>query len=447
LFLVRGLLRGYRGAYVMTMALFVASALAHPLKGGDYEEAVISVILMVLLFGARKAFTRQGRVPLGWELALAVGVASLAMYLVIGFAAVDPFSLSHDSWMTFAYDAQANRFIRAGMLLGLVVFLQVGGGDKAVWFWEPGDGGLEGVVLYQCFDDKMVVFKDPVLSPKADPVRLLEDLFRYAEMLDVEVDFSMITGSWMEHLHDFGYHFVKVTEEAVVPLDDFSLKGGKNAGLRRTMHAMERAEVTYAFMEPPFAQETIDQLRTVSDAWLDSKGGREMQFSPCYFSPEYIQRNPVAVARDASGRIIAFLNVLITRPGGPAMFDFIRYLPEAIDNAIDFVIVRTLALLAEQGYASFSLGGAPMSDVGTRRQARLAERVMRLFSLRAEGLFNFKGLQRYKSKFHPQWSPRYLAYPKPWDWASALVAYVRLVQAGSREARGRIAAARLGRTP
>ena len=129
------------------------------------------------------------------------------------------------------------------------------------------------------------------------------------------------------------------------------------------------------------------------------------------------------------------------------MFDFIRYLPEAIDNAIDFVIVRTLALLAEQGYASFSLGGAPMSDVGTRRQARLAERVMRLFSLRAEGLFNFKGLQRYKSKFHPQWSPRYLAYPKPWDWASALVAYVRLVQAGSREARGRIAAARLGRTP
>lgn len=86
-----------------------------------------------------------------------------------------------------------------------------------------------------------------------------------------------------------------------------------------------------------------------------------------------------------------------------------------------------------------------MSDVGTRRRARLVERGMRLFSLRAESLFNFRGLQRYKSKFHPQWSPRYLAYPKPWDWPSALLATLRLVQAGSREARRRIAAARLGK--
>ena len=125
LFLVRGLWRGYRGAYVLAMALFAASALAHPLKGGDYEEAVISVILMVLLFGARKAFTRQGRVPLRWELALAVGVASLAMYLVVGFAAVEKFSFSNDSWMTFAYNAQANRFLRAGVLLGVVVIIFV----------------------------------------------------------------------------------------------------------------------------------------------------------------------------------------------------------------------------------------------------------------------------------------------------------------------------------
>ena len=484
LFLVRGLWRGYRGAYVLTIALFAASALAHPLKGGDYEETVISVILMVLLFGARKAFTRLGRVPLRWELALAVGVASLAMYLVVGFAAVEKFSLSTDLWTTFAYNAQTNRFLRAGVVLSAVVIvfvirqmlrpvsewitpkpedidraeafcrdyadsadaLQVGGGDKAIWFWEHSEGALEGVVLYQRFDNKLVVYKDPILSPQYDPARLIEDFLRYAERLDSEVVFSMITGQWMEHLHDFGYHFLKVTEEAVVSLNGFTLKGSKNAGLRRTMHAMERAKVTYEFIEPRFSQETINQLRIVSDAWLASKGGREMQFSMCYFSPEYIQRNPIAVARDPYGRIVAFLNVLITRPGGPAMLDFIRYLPEAIDNVMDFVIVRTIEVLAKQGYTSFSLGGAPMRDVGTQRRARLIERSMRLFSLRAESLFNFQGLHQYKSKFHPKWSPRYLAYPKPWDWASSLVAILRLVQARNREARYRIAAARLGRT-
>jgi len=482
LFLVRGLLRGYRSAYVLTMALFAASALAHPLKGGDYEEAVVSVVLMILLFGSRKVFTRRGRVPLGWELALALGVASLAMYLVVGLAAFEKLPFDSESWTTFAYQAQTNRFLRAAVLLAVATILvvirqslrpvsewitpkkeeidraeaffhqhadsadalQVGGGDKAVWFWEPGGGDPAGVVLFQRSGDKLIVCKDPVLSPQGDPAALIGDLLTYAETMDVDVVFSMITGKWMAYLHDFGYHFLKVTKEAIVPLEGFTLEGGRNAGFRRTLREMDRAGIVFSFLEPPFTTDIVDQLRAVSDAWLASKGGREMQFTPCYFSPEYIQRNPVAVAREPGGRIIAFLNVLITRPGGEAALDFIRYIPGRVDNVMDFVIVQTLQLMSRQGYHSFSLGGAPMGDVGLRSQSRLVERGMHLFSQRTEGLYNFQGLLKYKNKFHPEWSPRYMAYPKPWDWASSMVAALRLIQAGGREARHRIAAARLG---
>lgn len=482
LFLVRGLLRGYHSAYVMIMALFAASALAHPLKGGDYEEAVVSVILMILLFGSRKVFTRRGRVPLGWEMALALGVASLAMYLVVGLAAFEKLPFDSDSWTAFAYQAQTNRFLRAAVLLAVATILivvrqslrpvsewftpkkgdidraetffhrhadsadalEVGGGDKAVWFWEPGQSDLGGVVLFQRYGDKLIVCKDPVLSPQGDPAALIGDLLTYAETLDVDVVFSMITGQWMTYLHDFGYHFLKVTKEGIVSLEDFTLEGGRHSGFRRTLREMDRAGIAFSFLEPPFPADIVDQLRAVSDAWLASKGGREMQFTPCYFSPEYIQRNPVAVAREEGGRIIAFLNVLITRPGGQATFDFIRYIPGVVDNVMDFVIIRTMQLMAQRGIHSFSLGGAPMGDVGLRTQSRLVERAMHLFSQRTEGLYNFQGLLAYKSKFHPRWSPRYLAYPKPWDWASAMVATLRLIRAGSREARRRIAAARLG---
>ena len=127
------------------------------------------------------------------------------------------------------------------------------------------------------------------------------------------------------------------------------------------------------------------------------------------------------------------------------MLDFIRYIPRAMDNVMDFVIIRTIQLMARRGYDSFSLGGAPMGGVGLQSQSRLVERAMHLFSQRTERLYNFQGLLKYKSKFHPQWSPRYLAYPKPWDWAPALAANVRLIQAGGREAKRRIATARLGR--
>jgi len=56
-------------------------------------------------------------------------------------------------------------------------------------------------------------------------------------------------------------------------------------------------------------------------------------------------------------------------------------------------------------------------------------------------------LLRYKSKFHPEWEARYLAFQQPWDWASALIANARLVEARGHEDRQRIAAARLGRDP
>ena len=77
----------------------------------------------------------------------------------------------------------------------------------------------------------------------------------------------------------------------------------------------------------------------------------------------------------------------------------------------------------------------------------MAERLLHLFSLKAERIYNYRGLLHYKSKFHPEWEPRYLAYQQPWDWASALIAVTRLVGARGRDDRRRIAAARMGIEP
>ncbi|MCA9306557.1 MAG: DUF2156 domain-containing protein, partial [Phycisphaerales bacterium] len=237
--------------------------------------------------------------------------------------------------------------------------------------------------------------------------------------------------------------FLKVSQEAIVPLAGFSLQGGKNSGFRRTIREVEKAGIRFEVLEPPFSGEFIDQLRVVSDSWLAAKGGREMQFSACCFSPRYLQRNPVGIARDATGRVVAFVNMLITRPGGPATLDYMRYAPDVIDNLMDYVIILTIQHAAGMGATSFSLGGAALSDVGTQRHSRLAERLLNLFSRRAERVYNYQGLLRYKTKFHPEWAPRYLAFSQPWDWAASLLANARLVEARSRGDRRRIAEARL----
>ncbi len=485
LFLVRGLLRGYRSAYISTLAFLAASAIAHPLKGGDIEESASSLILLVLLFGVRGAFARKGRAPIGWELALAAGVGSLAFFLVAGLAAFDRIAYRHELWVTFADRAEASRFLRASVLLGitsLVVGLRqamrpprlwvtpradevsraeqffrdhalsadallVGGMDKGVWLWEPNPGTLSGVVLYQRRGDKLIVFKDPELGPEVEPADLIRAFLRFVEEMDVDVVFSTISGAWMNHLHDFGFHFLKINEEAIVGLGGFTLQGGKNAAFRRTLREVEKAGFRYEILEPPVDRSTIDRLRDVSDAWLSGKGVRELQFSACCFSAWYIQRNPVAVVRNSDGSIVAFANLLVTRPAGPATLDFMRYVPGTVDNLMEFLILKTIQALSDRGYATFSLGGAPLSDVGTWRRSRYAERLLHAYSKRAERFYNYQGLLRFKSKFHPEWQPRYLAYQQPWDWASSLIACTRLIQARSRSDRHRIALARIAPPP
>jgi len=484
LLLVRGLLRGYRSAYLIVMALLAASAVAHLLKGGDYEESIAAVVLMMLLFGSRKSFTRKGRIPIGWELTLAVGAGALALFLVSGFAAFDRIPYRHDLWLTFEAKAEASRFLRGGVLLAVVLGaamirqamrpvslfvtpsedeigqaetfarahadsaepLLVGGGDKGVWFYEdPASAGHPSALfLYQSYGDRLLVFKDPVVPEGVDPAPAIAGFLQFCDELDTEPVFTMISTQWMGYLHDFGFHFVKVTQEAVVPLDDFTLEGHKNAGFRRTIRDMEKAGIEFELIEPPFNEALIAQLRTVSDAWLSAKGGRELQFSACYFSPAYIQRNPVAIARDASGRVIAFVNVLTTRPGGPATIDFMRYIPNIEDGLMDFVLIMTMQKVSGQGASSLSLGGAALGNVGIWRGARLSERMLHLASKKAERIYNYQGLLRYKAKFHPDWVPRYVAFRRPWDWASSLYASARLVEARSRADRRRIAAARMG---
>jgi phosphatidylglycerol lysyltransferase len=484
LFLVRGLLRGYRSAYLMTMGLLGASAVAHLLKGGDYEPSIAAIVLMALLFGVRNAFPRKGRFPVGWNITLAAGLGALAIFLISGFTAFEKIPYRHELWITFAEKAEASRFLRGALLLAAIagvaivrqatrpgsVFviptsdeiaraeafarahadsaesLTVGGADKAVWFFDDPDkpGETAAMFLFQRRGDCLLAFKDPVIADGSDPAPAISAFLAYCDELDVEPVFSLISTEWMSQLHDFGFHFLKVGQEAVVPLEGFSLQGSKNAGFRRTIRHIEAAGIWYEVLQPPLDEATIDQLRSVSDAWIAGKGGHELQFSACYFSPAYLQRNPVGIARDASGRIVAFVNILTARSGGLSTIDFMRYIPNVADNVMDFVLIRTMQTVAEQGARSFSLGVAAFGAVGVRRGSRLVERAFHLFATKAEHIYNYKGLIRYKAKFHPDWVPRYIAFQQPWDWASALLANARLVEARSRADRRRISAARLG---
>jgi len=476
LLLTRGIWRGYRSAFVVVGALLATSIIAHFFKGADWEEASFSLILLLLLLSASPAFTRKGGLDLSAELTLAIGMAAIFFYLFTGFTSFARFPHFSDLWSRFALHAETTRFFRTGIVLllfiGIMVIrratlplsrrilasadeinqaeqlvkqwgdtaegLLIGGGDKAVWFWQD-----KGLILYQIEGNKVICLKDPVIAPSANRHEMLRAFIEETRRQDREIVFSMISGSWWETLHDFGFRMLKLTEEALIDLPEFTMDGADRKGLRRTLREVEKLGVTAKVLLPPHAPLVVEGCRLASDAWLAAKGGHELQFSACYFSETYLQRHPIVAAVSDTGEIIAFVNVLLTRPGGPSTLDFMRYHHDRVENVMDYVIAHAIFFAKEQGATTFSIGGAAMRAVGQERTANHVERLLYSISRKAERIYNYSGLERYKAKFHPRWEPRYLAYQNPMDWASPLIANARLVQARRKEDRIRIANARM----
>lgn len=479
LFLVRGLLRGYRSAMLITGFALGASALAHVFKGGDYEESLASVVLLVLVFGARSAFRKTGRVPVGWELTLAVAIGATAAYLIVGLASLPRLPSDPSRWLHVAPLAQGARFVRAGFVVlfvcGLFVLRQslrssetrryagpadieracrfvsahapraallaVANADKAIWWWED-----RALVVYQTQGDRMIVLADPVVANRGEEGAALAALHAFASGEGVDLLFYQASALWLEHLHEFGYSFFKLGEEAVVPLAEFSLDGSSWKNMRKAVRRAESEGVRVEILEPPHTHALLCALREVSDSWLERKGGREMQFSVGHFSFDYLDRCPLAVARGAQGRVLAFVNLLPTRPAGPLTIDLMRRISDAPEGTMEALLTGAMRWAAERGHAAFELGMAPLAEVGEHRSARLTERTARLMYEHGERVYGYRGLRIFKEKFHPTWEPRYLAYPRPWDWASAVAASTALVRASSRGDRRRIADARAGAT-
>lgn len=499
IFLIRGLLRGYRSAYLVTTAMLCASVIAHILKGGDYEESIFSLAMLILLLGARGAFTRRGRVPIGWEVTLAGALGSLAFFLLVGLTAFTALPYAREIWPRLLEDDDVARFVRGAILVccvGLIFLLReslmphriialasraeidraialiqsrspaaslltIACGDKGVWFWHRTDARTrapasppgsppDGLVIYQRRHRKMIILGDPIVDDRHAP-DLLEELHLVAHDEDLALVFYQISGRWIQHLHDFGYSFFKLGEEAVIPLEGFSLDGGAAHTYRKTLRRLESQGFTFTILHPPFTQDIIDEVREVSDAWLQSRNIQEMQFSLGYFSPAYLQRFPLAIIRDSSSRIVAFVNILATRaprsplapdaPAGELTFDLMRY-RSGIDSLMDFMVINLMRWGAAQGYASLNLGMSPLHDVGEYRKASIPERLARLLYEHGERIYNYRGLHAFKNKFRPSWQPRFLAYQRPWDWASAVITTTSLIWARTPHDRRRIERAR-----
>jgi phosphatidylglycerol lysyltransferase len=461
LILARGLGKGYRAAHRVAVLVAALGALAALLKGFDVEEAIVLAGAVGLLLAQAPLF----RLPshgdwLGWH-GVGALVAGVFVFVAFGLATHDPDALASVSLLDFAHRAEVARFLRGAALLGLVavagglamllrppgtfvppdagaiaealaLHARIGGDtnallvanrDKAIW--RDGDG----FCLWRAIGPYLVVYADPVVPAGAEGA-FLDHMIAAADDRDRRALFYQVSAAWIPPLHDRGYHFFKLGEEAHVDLHAFGLSGAGQKALRGTVNRAERGGLRFAVVPADAVAPLLPELRAVSDAWLASKHTREKQFSVGSFDDAYLTTFPCAVIRDASGRVVAFANVL-QGPGGVELsIDLMRHLPDAPAGTMDLLFVDLFAWGRAAGYATFNLGMAPLATVGTVRGARASERMAHLLFRHGEQWYNFQGLRRYKEKFHPRWQPRYLAYADAWDLMRAMAHVSALVAGG-----------------
>lgn len=450
-FILLGLSRGIKNkvkrTYQLTIFVLSSAAIFSLIKAFDYEEAIFLLIVTWLLIASKRQFYRD-RYVLTWRIALFDLVAVIiitAMYIFIGYLNL-PISKIHipielrdyiitDSWDLFysaiiglliacfifytGYVIRAPKTMRMlrsidqenkiknhltlykGTEFSHLIFLH----DKFV-HWNSKDTVL---FSYQIYEDKIVMLGNPV-GQEADFSSAIEEFLELADRNGYTPVFYEIDSKFLPSLHEQGFNFFKLGEEAFVDLKNFTLAGKKMKGYRALKNKFDREEYRVEVLSPPYSSELMNELKEVSTKWLE--GRLEKGFSLGFFDESYLNKSNIAALMGKEG-IIGFASLMPMYDNGERIsVDLMRFKPGAPSGTMDFIFISLFEWAKEKGYSLFNIGMSPLSNVGQSKYSFLSEKVAAQLFLHGQYFYHFKGLKNFKLKYADFWESKFLAYRK-----------------------------------
>ncbi len=466
LVLSRGLYRRIDAAWGLTVALLGLGVVVSLAKGFDYEEATILLLVCLALVPCRRHYFRRGRLltasfNFNWILAVTMSLGLLVWLILFSFRHVE---YSDQLWWSFAYHGDAPRALRG--LVGAAVVLTLIGVSQLLHPAPaapglPDDHELDeaaAIVKSQSstngylalLGDKRFIFSEDRLAfvmfgcegrswiSMGDPVGPEESAddaaWKFCEACDaagVWPVFYQVDESSLSRYIDMGLSMLKLGEEARVRLLEFSLSNSSCKDLRRTNKKAKEEGMRFEIVSHSQVDELMPRLKVISDAWLGEKSTAEKGFSLGSFHEPYLRRCDIALIL-FNDKPIAFANLWQGAGKHELSIDLMRYLPDAPRSVMEYMFIQLMLWGHEQGYEWFNLGMAPLSGIESHRLASLWNRASSLMFQHGEHFYNFQGLRNYKSKFNPEWSPKYLASPGGLASAQILANVSTLIAGGVR---------------
>lgn len=455
----RGIAARVKRAYLPTI-ITLAVALGYTIFL-DFSWGVIGylgILLVIVIFSKPELFREQ--LVYSWEMRTFDGVIFAALtllYLGIGVYNLPRFPHHNHRFVSFLFFPSEKVWLSgflAIILMTLFIYLFLrylggvkhqlgepvndarvlklldtygGNGDSQLIFLKDkvmslykNDEGEETVLFqFKTYNDKVVLMGDPS-GKKSDFPAALAQLVNEADRWGYHLVLYEVTEEFVLMMHDFGYDFMKMGEEAHVDLPTFTTSGKKMKSQRAVLNRIERENYQFEVVNPPFSDDFMNELQAVSDEWL--AGRREKGFSLGYFSRDYLSHAPIAVVKDEQGAIVSFANFMPTYSKEEGTIDLMRHSKSAPSGVMDFLFIHLFDYMRDEGVQFFNLGMAPLANVGTSRKSFFQERVASLIYQFGSRFYSFQGLKDYKEKYATSWISKYTLYSRD----SSLI-YVMLV--------------------
>jgi lysyl-tRNA synthetase class 2 len=465
IWLSRSLARRRRRAWKLAVAVVVASAVAHLAKGLDFEEAAISLLLLVALVHWRSRFDVPGD-PASVRPLLGLGAALAAIAAVAGGAEIRGIELSP----------------RTGdALLGLAVVF----GSLALYFWLRPFGhavaqtvaerrmaralvdayGTDSLSFFALRRDKSYLFSpsgraflayrvvagtalvsgDPV-GDEAEIDDLLAELRRLARASGWRFAVVGASDAHLERYRALGLKPVSIGEEAVLDPREFTLEGRAIRKVRQSVSRLRKAGYSFRVVAADEVTPALGaELEDVSAAWRCGEPERGFCMA---IDDLHVPGTVLALAEDAEGRAGGFLHLAPSLAGRGWSLSAMRRRPDAPNGLTEFLVVEALAWARDTGASELSLNFCALTDFLAPDRAKTpVRRVVRRGILLVDNVFQLERLYSFNRKFFPEWRRRYICVERLTDLPAVGFAYLHaeslLVPPGPwtrrREARRRLA--------
>jgi len=462
-------------AFQFIVILTTLSIIFHITKGHNYEEALLSFVLLIFLFLSRKYFTVQSSIPdlRRSVFRLAVALSTTIIYGIAGFWLLDPrhfginFNIGTAIQETFRYllfigdqsllphTRYAKWFLDSLFVISFttilysfytlfrpvvyifrthpierekaIVIVKKYGRHAMEYFklWQDKSYFFSSTeysfLAYRVGNSFAVVLADPV-GPEEEIETIIREFSTMCDNNDWGIAFHQTLPDFLPVYEKLGFRKLKIGDDAVVDLTKFSLAGKGVKEFRHTINKLESEAIHVEVFQPPVPDEILKQSEEVSNEWLKIAGRRERSFTLGQFEPNYIRSTSVMAARDGSGKLLGFVNIIPSYKKGESTVDLMRRRSDSPNGLMDYLFVKLFLYLQEQGFTTFNLGMAPMSGFQLGEEPTLEERAIHYFFQHMNFLFSFRGLKAYKAKFASFWEPRYVIYQNVFDLARHAIA-------------------------